>query len=146
MACSVTWHYTSAANESAANESAANESAANESAANESAANEPLAKALNELFHAHEYVFHHGAHGLVYKGRDGNHVVGFGQLQFEIVVKLNGMAVRLHVDRDVGIVGVNLIGAPGDQVSQLRLRGLGNVHATHVNDLALTFSQWLLVG
>ena len=98
------------------------------------------------MLHAHEYVFHHGAHGFVHEGRDGNHAVGFRQLQFEFVVKLDGVPVRLHVDRDVGIVGINLLGAPGDQVFQQRVGSFGNVGAADMNDLALALSHGFLVG
>lgn len=98
------------------------------------------------MLHAHEYGFHHGAHGLIHKGRDGNHVVGFGQLQFELVVKLDGMAVGLHVDRDVGIIGINLLGASRNQVSQRRVGSFGHVGASDVDNLALVLGQRFLVG
>ena len=101
-----------------------------------------LTKAFNELFHAHEYGFHHRADCLVDKWRDGNHVIRFGQLQFELVMELNDMPIRLHVNYDVGIVRINLFGALGNQMPQQRgrLRIFGNVHAGDFNGLGLALA------
>ena len=76
-----------------------------------------LAKAFNEPFHAHKYGFHHDADRLVYKRRNGNDVIRFGDLQFEFVLKLDNMPVWLHVNRHIGIVGINLFSAFGNQMS-----------------------------
>ena len=99
--------------------------------------NSALSKAFNELFHAHKYGFHHRADCLVDKWRDGNHVIRFGQLQFELVMELNGVSIRLHVNYDVGIVRINLFGALGNQMPQQRGRILGHVHAGDFNGLGL---------
>ena len=62
-----------------------------------------LAKAFNELFHAHKYGFHHDANRLVHKRRNRNAVICVGDLQFKFVLKLDNMPVWLHVNRHVGI-------------------------------------------
>lgn len=97
-----------------------------------------LAEALNELFQAHKYVFHHGADGLVHKRWNGHDIAGFGKLQLELVMKLNGVPVRLHVNRDIGIVGINLFGAPRNQMPQQGRRGSRNIRAADVNDSPLS--------
>ena len=63
-----------------------------------------LPQAFDELFHAHKYGFHHGANCLVHKRRNGKDVIGFGHLQFEFIMKLDDVSVRLHMNRDVGVV------------------------------------------